>query len=121
MLKAFLEAVKGRKFQSQNFWTECRNFLDCFWTIQVEFRDYFWTVLAEFFKLFSDSPDKNFRTVFRQFRIEFGFDPETYVCRFCSVSCYHSNSVTNYEGTKRCPVLCESEIWAILCVIVVRY
>ena len=31
---------------------------------------------------------------------------------------YHSNSVTNHEGTKRCLVLCGSEIWAILCVII---
>ena len=31
---------------------------------------------------------------------------------------YHSNSVTNREGTKKCPVLNGSEIWAILCVIV---
>ena len=31
---------------------------------------------------------------------------------------YHSISVTNREGTKRCPVLYESEILAILCVIV---
>ena len=79
--------------------------------------------MAEFLKLFSDSPGINFRTVFGQFRtkFEFGFDPETYVCGFCGVSCYHSNSVTNREGTKRCPVLCESEIWVILCVIVVKY
>ena len=27
---------------------------------------------------------------------------------------YHSNSVTSREGTKRCPVLYEFEIWAIL-------
>ena len=33
---------------------------------------------------------------------------------------YHSNSVTNREGTKRCPVLYASKIWAILCVIVVK-
>ena len=31
---------------------------------------------------------------------------------------YHSNSVMNHEGTKRCHVLYGSEIWAILCVIV---
>ena len=31
---------------------------------------------------------------------------------------YYSNSVMNREGTKRCHVLYQSEIWAILCVIV---
>ena len=36
----------------------------------------------------------------------------------CGVFLYHSNSVTNREGTKRLPVLYGSEIWAILCVIV---
>ena len=30
---------------------------------------------------------------------------------------YHSNSMMNCEGTKRCPVLYGSEIWAILGVI----
>ena len=62
-------------------------------------------------------------TVFGQFRTEsaFGFDPETDVCKFCGVSCYPNNSVTNREGAKRCPVLCGSKIRAILCVIVVKY
>ena len=61
-------------------------------------------------------------TVFGQFRIEFefGFDPETNVFEFCGVFWYHNNSVTNRERTKRCPVLCRSEIRAILCVIVVK-
>ena len=40
---------------------------------------------------------------------------------FGGVSCYPNNSVTNHEGTKRCPILCGSEIRAILCVIVVKY
>ena len=31
---------------------------------------------------------------------------------------YHSNSVTNREGTKMCPIVYEFEIWAILYVIV---
>ena len=48
----------------------------------------------------------------------FGFDPKTYVFRFCGVFWYHNNSVMNREGTKRCPVLYGSEIWAILFVIV---
>ena len=26
--------------------------------------------------------------------------------------------MTNHEGTKRCPILCGSEIWVILCIIV---
>ena len=62
-------------------------------------------------------------TVFGQFRTKFGFgfDPETDVCGFCGVFWYPNNSMTNREGTKRCPILCGSEIWAILCVIVVKY
>ena len=61
-----------------------------------------------------------FGTVFGQSQtvLRFGFDPETDVFKFCGVFWYHSNSVTNCEGTKRCPVLYGSEIWAILCVIV---
>ena len=51
----------------------------------------------------------------------FSFDPDTDVFKFCGVFWYHSNSVTNREGTKRCPVLCGSEILAILFVIVVKY
>ena len=53
-----------------------------------------------------------------------GFDPGTDVFRFYCVFWYHSDSVTNgikmvhgREGTKRCPVLYGSEIWAILCVL----
>ena len=48
----------------------------------------------------------------------FGFDLETDVYGFCGVSCYPNNSVTNREMTKMCPVLCGSEIRAILCVII---
>ena len=33
---------------------------------------------------------------------------------FYGVFWYPNNSVTNREGTKRCPVVYESEIWAIL-------
>ena len=51
----------------------------------------------------------------------FDFDPETDICGFCGVSCYRNNSVTNREVTKRCHVLCGSDILAILCVIVVKY
>ena len=47
-----------------------------------------------------------------------GFDPGTNVFGFCGVFCYHSNSVTNHEGTKRCYILYGSKIWVILCVIV---
>ena len=50
--------------------------------------------------------------------LRFGFDPRTVVFLFCGVFWYHSNSVTNREGTKRCPVFYGSEIWGILCVIV---
>ena len=53
-----------------------------------------------------------------QTRLRFGFDPETDVFGFCGVFWYHSNSVTNNEGTKRCPVLYGSEIWVILGVMV---
>ena len=34
-----------------------------------------------------------------------GFDPKTDVFGFCGVFWYHSNSMMNREGTKRCPVL----------------
>ena len=73
--------------------------------------------------LFSNSPDRIFRTVFAQSGIwfEFGFDPETDVFGFCGVFWYLNNSVTNREGTKRCLILCASEILVILCVIVVKY
>ena len=50
--------------------------------------------------------------------LRFGFDLETDVYRFCGMFWYHNNLVTNYEGTKRCPVFYGSEIWAILSVIV---
>ena len=49
--------------------------------------------------------------------LRFGFDPGTDVFEFCSVFWYHSNSVTNCEGPKRCLVLYGSEILAILCVL----
>ena len=35
----------------------------------------------------------------------FGFDPETDVFGFCGVFWYHSNSMTNSEGTKSCLIL----------------
>ena len=50
--------------------------------------------------------------------MRFGFYSGTDVFEFCVVFWYHSNSVMNREGTKRCPILYGSEIWAILCVIV---
>ena len=50
--------------------------------------------------------------------LRFGFDPGTDVFGFCGVFWYHSNSVTNREETKRCPILYGSKILAILCVIV---
>ena len=50
--------------------------------------------------------------------LRFGFHPETDFFGFCGVFWYHINSMTNREGTKRCPVLYGSEIWVILCVIV---
>ena len=50
--------------------------------------------------------------------LRFGFDPATDVYGFCGVFSYYSNSVTNREETKRCPVVYGSEIWTILYVIV---
>ena len=67
-----------------------------------------------------------FGTSFGQSRtlLRFGFDPGTDVFGFCCVFWYHSNLVTNgtkmihgRDGTKRCLVLYESKIWAILCVL----
>ena len=48
----------------------------------------------------------NFETIFGHFRtgLRFGFDLRTDVFGFYGVFWYHSNSVTNREGTKRCPV-----------------
>ena len=69
--------------------------------------------------MFSNSPDRIFRTVFGQSGIglRFGFYPGTDVFGFYGVFLYHNNSMMNREGTKRCPILYGSEIWAILCVI----
>ena len=53
--------------------------------------------------------------------LRFRFDIETDVFGFCGVFWYPNNLVTNHEGTKRCPILCGSKIWAILCVSVVKY
>ena len=70
-------------------------------------------------RLFSDSSDRIFETVFGQSRtmLRFGFDLRIDVFGFCGVFWYHNNSVTNHEGTKRCHVLYGSEIWAILCIL----
>ena len=68
--------------------------------------------MAEFLGMFSDSLDKIFNTVFGQSRtvLRFAFDPGTDVFGFCGVFWYHSNSMTNREGTKRCLVLHGSKI-----------
>ena len=73
--------------------------------------------------MFSDYPNKIFETVFGQSQtvLRFGFDPKTDVFGFCGVFWFHNNSVMNREWTKRCPVLYGSEIWVILCVIVIKY
>ena len=47
--------------------------------------------------------------------LKFGFDLKANVFGFCDVFWYHDNSMTNREGTKRSPVLYESEILVILC------
>ena len=100
-----------------------RNFGDCFWTVRAEFRDCFRRVRVEFLGLFLNSPNRIFETVFGQSRTEFGFgfNPGTDVFGFCGVFWYHRNSMTNREGTKMCLVLCGSEIWTILCVLVEKY
>ena len=53
-------------------------------------------------------------------RFRFGFNPETDVFEFCDVFWYHNNSVTNREGTKRCPILYGFEIWAIFHVLFLK-
>ena len=50
--------------------------------------------------------------------MRFGFDLGIDVFGLCGMFLYPNNSMMNLEGTKRCLVLCGSEIWAILCVIV---
>ena len=69
--------------------------------------------------LFLNSSDRIFRTIFGSSRtmLRFGFKLEISVFGFCGVFWYHDNSVMNREGTKRCPVLYEFEIWAILFVL----
>ena len=63
------------------------NFLDYFWAVRAKFRDCFRTVQAEFLRLFLDSHDRIFETIFGQSRIvlRFGFDPGTDVFGFCGV------------------------------------
>ena len=86
--------------------------MDCFQTVQAKFRDCFQTVRVKILGLFSDGQDRIFGTVFGQSGtwFGFGFDPETDVFGFCGVFWYHSNSMTNREGTKRCHVVYGSEI-----------
>ena len=65
--------------------------------------------MYEFLGIFEtvfEQPELNFGTVFGQFEtgLRFGFDYETNVFEFYGVFWYHSNSVMNREGTKRCPV-----------------
>ena len=57
--------------------------------------------------LFSNSPDRVFRTVFGQSRIvlRFGFDPGIDVFGFCCLFWYHSNLLMN--GTKKIVHGCE--------------
>ena len=85
----------------------------------AKFSDCFRIVRVNISGLFSDSPDRIFGTIFGQSGtwFGFGFDPRTDVFGFCGVFWYHSNSVTNREGNKRCLVVYESEIFVILCVI----
>ena len=68
------------------------NFRDYFWTVRVEFRDCFQTVRVEYSRLFLNSHDIIFRTIFRQSRnvLRFGFDPGTDVFGFFGVFWYHN-------------------------------
>ena len=68
-----------------------RNFRDCFRTVRAEFRDCFRTIRVEFSRLFLDSYDIIFGTIFRQSRtvLMFGFAPETDVFGFCGMFWYH--------------------------------
>ena len=96
-----------------------RNFRTVFEQSKLNFQDSFQTVLAEFLGLFLDRPDMIFETVFRLSGtvLRFSFNLGTDVFGFCDVFWYHSNSVTNHEGTKKCHVLYGFEIWVILCVL----
>ena len=75
-------------------------------------RNCFRTVRVKISELFLDSPNRIFVTIFRQFGtcFRFGFDLGTDVFGFYGVFWYPNNSMTNREGTKRCHVLCGSEI-----------
>ena len=115
--------MKAVNFSPQNFRLSVgifRNFRDYFRTIQAEFRDCFRTVQAKFSGLFTESLDRIFGTIFGQSWtvLRFGFDPGTDVLGLSGMFWYPNNSMMNLEGTKRCLVLCGSEIWAILCVVV---
>ena len=50
--------------------------------------------------------------------LRFGFDPGIDIFGFCGVFWYHSISVTNREGTKKCPVVYGFDILVILYVII---
>ena len=101
--------MRSRKFQSQIF----RNFRDCFRTVWAKFSGLFVQDFGtEYYKFFRNGFGQS------QTGLRFGFDPGTNVFEFNGVFWYHSNSVTNRERTKRCPILYEPEIWAILCVII---
>ena len=82
--------MRCRKFQSQIFGGKCknfRNFQDCFWTVQAEFRSCVLTVRVEFSRLFSDSSDRIFGTIFEQSGtgLRVGFDLGTNVFEFCGM------------------------------------
>ena len=58
----------------------------------AEFRDCFWIIWAEFSRLFLDSHDIIFWTIFRQSQtiLRFGFAPGTDVFGFYGVFWYHN-------------------------------
>ena len=86
--------------------------MDYFQTVHAKFRDCYQTIRVKISGLFSYSQDMIFITVFGQSGtwFGFGFDPQTDVFGFCDVFWYHSNSMTNREGTKRCSVVYGSEM-----------
>ena len=68
------------------------NFWEYFLTVRAEFRDCFRTIRTEFSRLFLDTHDRIFGTIFRQSRtvLRFGFAPGTDVFGFYGVFWYHN-------------------------------
>ena len=69
--------MRGHKFQSKIFGLSVGIFETVFGQSGLNFWDYFRIIWVEFSGLFWDSPDRIFRTVFKQSRtmLRFGVDP----------------------------------------------